>query len=561
MDFYNVKFIKSEIEKIRDETFIDWPVVYFIHNENIAYIGETTNIYNRLLQHLKISEREVLSDALVITDEMFNKSAILDFESTLIKLVDADKKYELQNLNTGLQNHNYYQKKIYERKFDLIWKYLISKELATSEIYELENSVLFKYSPFKTLTPEQYVTVDNILDILAKDINGSSLSFICGGAGTGKTILAIYMMKLLRTNPKSILASDEEMDVSYGHNLIKILEGNTNLVIGLVIPMQSLRATLKKVFKGIKGLSPDMVISPEEVFEKRYDILIVDEAHRLKRRKNLGRQFGSFDRHNAELNLGNDGTQLDWILARSSHQILFYDEGQSIKPSDIRKERFEVLKDIPHCFQIDLKAQLRCLGGTEYVNYINDLFHCRNDLVKKEFDKFEFMLFDNIQSMYDRINDKERFGLSRMVAGYSWSWKTKGKSKNDIETNKLFDMEIQKVQFIWNINQVDWIDSRIFTNEVGCIHTTQGYDLNFVGVIIGSDIGYDTKNNKIKIYKDNYCDLGGTPSIQDITDLEDYITNIYITLCLRGIRGVYLYVVDLELKDFISRFVNRFIET
>src|SRR5690606_2628127 len=83
--------------------------------------------------------------------------------------------------------------------------------------------------------------------------------------------------------------------------------------IGLVVPMTSLRKSLKTVFGAIGGLKKNMVIGPSDAVKKEYDILIVDEAHRLAQRKNIP-NYGSFDATNRSLGLGNEGTQLDWIM-------------------------------------------------------------------------------------------------------------------------------------------------------------------------------------------------------------------------------------------------------
>ena len=86
-----------------------------------------------------------------------------------------------------------------------------------------------------------------------------------------------------------------------------------------------------------------MVLSPTQVPKDTYDLLIVDEAHRLRQRKALA-QYPSFDKNNQKFGLGNEGTELDWILRSSKNQVLFYDSMQTVKPSDIDMERFAALQ-------------------------------------------------------------------------------------------------------------------------------------------------------------------------------------------------------------------------
>ena len=115
--------------------------------------------------------------------------------------------------------------------------------------------------------------------------------------------------------------------------------------MAIVVPMSSFRNTLKKVFKNIKGLSSNMVIGPAEIVKESYDIVLVDESHRLRRRVNLGAYFGAFDIVCKKLNLDkSDCSELDWILMQSTRAVFFYDEDQSIKPSDVKKEKFDLLK-------------------------------------------------------------------------------------------------------------------------------------------------------------------------------------------------------------------------
>lgn len=131
--------------------------------------------------------------------------------------------------------------------------------IAENDRIQIENSDLFKYSPYKALTVDQKI----IADELVKEIkSGKYKSYIINGdPGTGKTVLATYLFKRL-----------------------KEIKETKDLKIGLVVPMTGLRGTLKKLFKNIKNLKSNMVIGPSNVTQK-YDILIVDEAHRLRQRK------------------------------------------------------------------------------------------------------------------------------------------------------------------------------------------------------------------------------------------------------------------------------------
>ena len=134
-----------------------------------------------------------------MTDDTFNKSVILDLESFLIKYVSADGKYELQNGNSGLSNFDYYSRNEYEQQFLKIWEKLKELGLVRKGIKDIEDSDFFKYSPYKSLTKDQGVVLDKILYFLTGYLKkGLECTLLVeGGAGTGKTIMAVYLLKLL----------------------------------------------------------------------------------------------------------------------------------------------------------------------------------------------------------------------------------------------------------------------------------------------------------------------------------------------------------------------------
>lgn len=547
----------------------NWPVVYIINNNDEAYVGETTDVSMRTNQHLANEVRRSLNKINIIGDDTFNKSSILDLESFLIKYMSADQKFKLQNGNGGLQNHNYYQREMYETKFRKIWLQLKSKGLVQHDLKQIANSDLFKYSPYKALTPDQYMIVNDILSDLANFVNKKEpATFVVeGGAGTGKTILGVYILKLLSQAKDASQIEIEEDQVEQNlSEILKINDAVDDLKIGLVIPMDNLRTTLKKVFKSINGLNSKMVLSPHEVgkSDEKYDLLIVDEAHRLRRRKNLT-QYGTFDENNRKMNLGNKGTELNWILLKSKYQIFFYDEGQSIKPTDVRKEDFDKLMLRKNYHEYSLTTQLRCLlGGNEYIDYIKSIFSNNPPKKKLEFKKYDLKIFDNVNDMVEEIKAKDKeFGLCRNIAGYAWAWRSKGKRNpmqspsKEVQRNiaeGIFDLEIDGYKYIWNSQPYDWINSKNAINEIGSIHTTQGFDLNYTGLIIGKELKYDLENNRFIVDRSNYYDVKGKADTND-EELLEYLLNIYRTMMSRGMLGTYIYVYDEGLKDYLKKYI------
>ena len=237
-----------------------------------------------------------------------------------------------------------------------------------------------------------------------------------------------------------------------------------------------------------------MVLSPTDIANsnEKYDLLIVDESHRLRKRENLT-NYKSFDSNNEKFNLGSDGNELDWIRLQSKYQIFFYDEDQTIKPTDIDKEEFKKIEQQENTYSYSLKTQLRCLlGGNEYVKYVKAIFSNHPPKKYRSFEKYDFKIFDDIENMINAIKSKnEIYGLSRTVAGFAWKWKNRKKKLDEIINDNLFEIEIDNHKYIWNTKNKDWINSPNAINEIGCIHTTQGFDLNYTGVIIGNELKYD----------------------------------------------------------------------
>ncbi|MDB5204515.1 MAG: hypothetical protein JWP09_543 [Candidatus Taylorbacteria bacterium] len=290
-----------------------------------------------------------------------------------------------------------------------------------------------------------------------------------------------------------------------------------------------------------------MVIGPNDVVRQKYDLLIVDESHRLQRRKNI-MGYGAYDTVNKNLGLDKDATQLEWIMRSSKHQIFLYDKNQSVKPSDIRPEDFQKL----NAKEYTLNTQMRVEAGEEYIKFIEDIFDLRKP-EKTEFKNYDFKIFDNIVSLVKEIKTKEdEYKLSRVVAGYAWPWHTKSGSKSI----QKHDIEIDGMKLMWNSTAQDWVNSPNAINEVGCIHTVQGYDLNYVGVIIGPEFSYNPITKKFNVDKSKYFDTNGRNGITDPNELERYIINIYKTLLTRGIKGTYVYIVDENLRNYIKRVLN-----
>lgn len=541
----------------------NWPVVYTLSNSSDIYVGETLNAIGRLRQHLDSDAKKHLSAVRIVIDETFNKSVCLDLESYLIRLFAGDGKFKVVNRNEGITDSDYYDRVRYRATFDEIFEQLRAAGMFTRDVPEIENSDLFKLSPFKALNQEQAVAMEGILEGLFEDLEHGSRSTIIvqGDPGTGKTIVGVFLMKLLRDIQNSDPDDRPESDSLFSDFF---MEGYADLLrdfrIGLVVPQQSLRKSIQKVFAKTPGLGKHLVLTPFDVgaSDENFDLLVVDETHRLNQRAN--QSTGALNKKFREINLrlyGDDDlskTQLDWIRSKSRHQVFLLDEAQSVRPADLPARILNPLvqsaKTENRCYP--LASQMRVAGGADYIDYIRRLLRAEAT-EPRTFPDYDLQMFDDLGEMHEAIRARDRdHGLARLVAGYAWPWR----SKKDASK---FDIELDGVALRWNRTAVDWINSPGSINEVGSIHTVQGYDLNYAGVIIGRDLRLDPTSGRVRPDRHSYHDTKGKENNRtrgityDDNDLLQFIVNIYAVLLTRGMRGTYVYVCDPELRMYLQQ--------
>ena len=553
----------------------NWPVVYLINNDrpnkSELYVGETTSAGGRFQQHLNNPERRRLDTIRFVFDDQFNKSAILDIEQTLIQMFMADRKFVLQNKNGGQScKHDYYQRALYQDKVDEIWNSLYKSLLTNSDALTVRNSNLFKYSPFNTLTPEQEQVSQeilyNLIDCLESGETGTSV--LSGKAGTGKSIVLIHMMYTLMS-AMNVTYNDEGLTPDYqfelgarlslSNKISDYIRRHGNLKIAFVVPMTSIRKTFRAVFSASKGtgLKSSMVIGPQEVLKDDYDVIFVDESHRLVRRKGIT-SYGSFDDACLKLGLNTEtATQLDMIQKKSRYSVVVYDRCQTVKASDLTYGQFMLSLKLHKrkAHMVTLQTQMRCEGGGSYLEYLDAIF----GVIKTDFyqvENYDFKIWDDPNKMIEDIREKDKgIFLCRVVAGYSWKWKSKGcKTIGEAVDKGLEDIELDGCKYVWNMSNQEWILRDGAVNEIGCVHTTQGYDLNYVAVIFGREIDYDDKSDSITVDRSRFYDSKVKDGVDDET-LKQYIINSYKIMMTRGIKGCYVYACNSRLRDYLKRFI------
>lgn len=549
-----------------DPRLRNWPVVYALDDDRRVYVGESRNVTVRFRQHLDNPERRDLVRGRVVVDEEFNKSACLDLESYLIRLFAGDGKYTVLNRNDGIVDADYFQRHIYQARFDAVFQELQSLGMFTRTIKEIENSDLFKLSPFKALTIDQAGAVENILEGLFEDLadGRSSTSVIQGDPGTGKTVVAIYLLKLLMDIKAADPAIPADSDTVFSDFFTP---GYPELLAGfraaIVIPQQSLRTSVQRVFRKTPGLSAAMVLSPFDVGQSDadYDLLVVDETHRLNQRAN--QSSGIRNKQFRDINIrlfGEDRstlTQLDWIVKKSSHQIFLVDKAQSVRPADLPQADLETLTNQARTVRrwYPLTSQMRVRAGEDFIAYVRAVLDGAQP-TPKVFAGYDLRMFNDLGALKAELEAREsEHGLARLVAGYAWPWKSQ-------KDKTAYDIEIDGLALRWNTTDVDWVSSPTAVDEVGSIHTIQGYDLNYAGVIIGPDLRWDRTTSRIVFDRSQYFDKKGMENnrVLGVTysddDLLRYVTNIYSVLLTRGVRGTYVYICDEALRRQLRPFFS-----
>lgn len=390
-DFSKRNFSSWELEN-------DYHAVYILENGKHAYIGESADARDRAKQHYvdKIKKQYKLKNMHIITHEDFEETPAKHYERILIKLMRADSKFIILNDNDGQKKIHYRRKRFFEPEFDKFWPKLIEKGLVNEkEFFFILNSNKYKYSPYTNIDSEQKSALTSIVNALtSEETHAHQTEFkerpilVNGDAGTGKTVVATSLFYHLKFDEK--------------------FQGKK---IALIIPNPSMRHEIQEVFKTVKGLYKKDVMAPTAITRKaaeKYDIIICDEAHKLRNIKNQVTYNRSFKAACERLGLEHTSCdELDWIFKQSKSFVLFYDKKQSVGPSELDTIYFEqrINDRYRGVRPVELKRQQRVKAGRSYVPYIYDVLYQKVKL-KKKFDNYEFALFSSFDAMYNKVFEK-----------------------------------------------------------------------------------------------------------------------------------------------------------
>jgi DUF2075 family protein len=377
-----------------------------------------------------------------------------------------------------------------------------------------------------TLLDEQKVIYEQCLQ-LADDLSSKQVMIVDGGPGTGKSVLAINLLSKFtgnRLNARYVTKNAAPRAV-YEARLTGHLK----------------KSRISTLFTGSGSF---VTTSPNE-----YDMLIVDEAHRLGLKSGLYRNLGE--------------NQIKEIINGSKLSIFFIDELQKIHIHDagskamIRTMAKELGAEVT---ETSLISQFRCGGSNEFLSWLDTLLYDTENLLpfSEDPEKFEFKVFDDPAAMHEAIREKNAQGeKSRMVAGYCWDWVSKKqKHLNDI----VLDNGAYAAK--WNLTEHGslWIEREESISEIGCIHTCQGLEVDYIGVIIGPDLRFENGELVCDVSQRAKTDASikgikkmGREDPEKAASLgKELILNTYRTLMTRGMKGCYVYCTDEHLLDLIN---------
>lgn len=373
---------------------------------------------------------------------------------------------------------------------------------------------------------EQKVVYEEIIKTALKCMSDQKKRTVIvkGGPGTGKTVVAINLLAKL-TN-EGLFAQYTSKNSAPRNVYEKKLTGHK-------------KSSIKNMFKGAGSYieaEPNIV-----------DTIICDEGHRLTAKTQLGPKIAGEN-------------QIKEIINASLCSVFFIDESQRVTLSDIGtvseivKWADELDSEVQ---EMELVSQFRCDGSDGYLAWLDDVLEIREtaNFDLKDID-YDIRIMDSPNEVRDLIIECNKTrNQSRILAGYCWAWLKEGQNNSDVHDIKIGDFEMS-----WNLgNTSTFAIDENSVNEVGCIHTSQGLEFDYAGVIIGDDMRYEnghivtdfTKRAKTdqslkgikKLYKEN-------PEFA-LKEADEIIKNTYRTLMTRGMKGCYVYCTDKNLADHL----------
>ena len=374
---------------------------------------------------------------------------------------------------------------------------------------------------------EQKVAYEEILRLslqCQKDYKKRTI-IVKGGPGTGKTVIAVNLLAEL---------TQRDQMVQYVSKNSAPRQVYLKKLKGLIK-----KSSVDNMFKGSGNYT--------EVGRNVAHTLLCDEAHRLNEKSGMFHNLGE--------------NQIKEIISAAYCSVFFIDESQRVTMDDIGSvEEIEkwAKEEGSELYYLELESQFRCNGSDGYLAWLDDVLGIRStanyDLEGIDYD---IRVCDTPGEMQALVVEKNKLSnRARILAGYCWEW-----LKREQNNTNYHDIRIGDFGISWNLgNGEPFAVSDTSINEAGCIHTSQGLEFDYVGVIMGNDIRYEnghvitdfTKRAKTdqslkgikKLYRESPCEAESRA--------DEIIKNTYRTLLTRGMKGCYIYCTDPGLSQYLK---------
>ncbi|MGE4049979.1 MAG: DNA/RNA helicase domain-containing protein [Piscinibacter sp.] len=384
---------------------------------------------------------------------------------------------------------------------------------------------LLQGKPEFVLIDDQKVAHESILEADARAARKKQVVIVQGGPGTGKSVIAINLLGALIARKRNVryVSKNAAPRAVYEAKLTGTFT----------------KTRISNLFCGSGAFVNDEADT--------YDTLIVDEAHRLNEKSGLYRNLGD--------------NQVKELIRAARCTVFFVDDDQRVTLLDIghteelRRHARELGAEVT---ELELSSQFRCNGSDGYLAWLDhtlDIRETANQILDSA--EYDFRVFDNPTDLHALIERKNRANnRSRVVAGYCWKWPSK-------KNTAAWDIEMPALGYRrrWNLDKDGslWIVAPESVEQVGCIHTCQGLELDYVGVIIGPDLAY--RDGRIvtdatKRASSDQSVKGLKKMLKEVRaraqELADAIVkNTYRTLMTRGMKGCYVYCTDAPLAEYL----------
>jgi DUF2075 family protein len=401
----------------------------------------------------------------------------------------------------------------------------------SQQLADAVGSMLKGHDEF-VLLDEQKTILEKIVKATNDSLTGQKrVLIISGGPGTGKSVISINALARLtgqRLNARYVTPNAAPRAV-FESRLKKIFA----------------KADLRSLFSGSGSFT--------ETSAESFDALIVDEAHRLKMKSGMFKNLGE--------------NQVKEIIKSAHTSVFFIDEAQKVTWSDVGEiSMIEEQAGLAGAIveRLELTSQFRCGGSDDYMAWLDETLGAHADTAHYfSLDKFDFQIFDSPTELHNVIKEKNKINnKSRVVAGYCWDWISQKKPE-------LSDIKIDEFGYkaTWNLTSdgSEWIISPKSVEEVGCIHTCQGLEVDYIGVIIGRDLiavdGVLKTDPSARAKTDKSLagykkELKEDPVSAEIK-ADEIIRNTYRTLMSRGMKGCYVYFVDPTTAEHFKKLLPR----